>query len=130
MTRTLTLAAVALGLLVPSLALAQGNPTNPGDFINNPHPMMPWFGVATPNRIVYGTVLRYIEVPARAVVIDLAVVNGGVPGATRPHVVEVPGYTIAETTTGFYYPPRWTLIQTNVGVYQWHLAPAAFQYRS
>ncbi len=41
-------------------------------------------------------------------------------------LVTVPGYYIAETTTGYYYFERWTLEQANYGVYQWRLLPAQF----
>jgi hypothetical protein len=50
----------------------------------------------------------------------------GVPAETREQTVEIPGYYVAETTTGYWYPERWTLQQVN-GVYQWVKLPAEFR---
>jgi hypothetical protein len=108
------------GLLVPALALAQGNPSNPADFGRNPHPTMPWSGVTNPNRIDYGSVLRYIPVPAQPVTIEMpAPAPEGFPPQKVQQVVEIPGYQVVETTTGFYVPEHWALDQLNAGVYQW-----------
>ena len=51
----------------------------------------------------------------------------GVPAPTREQVVEIPGYYVTETTTGYWYPERWTLQQLGVGVYQWVKLPAEFR---
>lgn len=106
--------------LFPGAALAQvGSPT---DFSNNPHPAMPW---SPTMQSAYGTVVRYIPVGPQRVSLDVAVSSpAGVPSQTQRQVVEIPGYYVTETTTGYYYPERWTIDQLNVGVYQWRkLAP-------
>ena len=123
------LLAACLGVLLMAVgASAQpGNPTNPGDFVNNPHPAMPW-APFSPTRTDYGTVVQYIPVPSQQVVVRLPVrLPDGVPPQTRQETVEIPGYYVAETTTGYWYPERWTLHQLNVGVYQWVKLPAEFR---
>ena len=121
----------ALGTLLlfsPGAVFAQGNPGNPGDTLNNPHPTMPWTGPTSPNNTNYGDVVRYIQVAPRQLMLELPVPTPeGLPRQNRRQVVEVPGYVIAETTRGFYYPERWTLEQLNVGVYQWRKLPAEFR---
>lgn len=116
--------ALALGtlwLLLPAGSSAQVG--NPRDFVNNPHPTMPWSGITYPGRVV-----RYFRVPPRHVVIDVAVpIPAGLPRQTQQQVVEIPGYDIVETTTGFYYPERWTLEQLTIGVYRWQKLPAQFR---
>jgi hypothetical protein len=122
------LAASVGGLFLAASALAQGNPANPNDFINNPHPTMPWTGITSPSAVDYGTPVRYIPVAPQPVTIEtLAPTPEGVPTRMVPQVVEIPGYQIVETTTGFYYPDRWTLDQLNVGVYQWRRVPGEFR---
>jgi hypothetical protein len=121
---------VAVVLLLPGAALA-GNPapsaspsTAPatGLSINAPHPSMPWSGVANP----YGQVMRYIVMPAQPV--EIASPATGALGelVLQPRVVEIPGYTIAETTAGYYVPERWMLEQAGPGSYQWRLTPPQF----
>jgi hypothetical protein len=51
----------------------------------------------------------------------------GVPAQTREQIVEIPGYYVTETTTGYWYPERWTLQQVNVGVYRWVKLPGEFR---
>jgi len=112
----------ALGLLCPEASSGQvGNPT---DVINNPHPTMPWTGITYPRRVNYGKVLRYFWVPPRRVAVD--VTTSAVPTEGERRVVEIPGYYITETTTGLYYPARWTLIQRSVGRYWWQPLPPMF----
>ena len=115
--------ALALQLTGAEPVRAQaGNPANPADSINNPHPAMPW---ASSQRVDYGQAIRYIEVPAQYVVIVVPVrLPDGVPPRSEPQVQTIPGYVITETTTGYWYPERWTLQQLNIGGYQWaRLAP-------
>jgi len=115
-----------LWLLVPAAAF--GEVGNPSDTTNNPHPVMPWSGITNPNRVNYGQVVRYIQVPSRQVVIEVPVPTPeGLPRQTQRQVVQVPGYAVAETTTGFYYPERWTIEQVGAGVYQWKKLPAEFK---
>jgi len=113
-------------LFLPGATFAQvGDPT---DTLNNPHPAMPWSGITNPNRVDYGRVVRYIQVPPRQVVIEVpASTPEGLPRQSQRQVVQVPGYAIAETTTGFYYPERWTIEQVGAGVYQWRQLPAEFR---
>ncbi|PYM44403.1 MAG: hypothetical protein DME12_00055 [Candidatus Rokuibacteriota bacterium] len=74
----------------------------------------------------YGAVVQYIPVPSQQVVIQVPVLDTVSP-ETRAQTVEIPGYYIAETTTGYWYPERWGLQQPNVGVYQWVKLPAEFR---
>jgi hypothetical protein len=99
-----------------------GNPANPADTINNPHPALPW---ASSRRVDYGQAIGYIEVPAQYVVIVVPVrLPDGVPPRSERQVQTIPGYVITETTTGYWYPERWTIQQLNIGGYQWaRLAP-------
>jgi len=144
----------ALGLLLAVTAPAaaqtsgapnafKGSPTVPGTphppqvppadspaWTVNPHPAMPWAGYMNPNMggFDYGQVVQYITVPPQPMELELTVpLPDGVPAQTQKQVQEIPGYVIAETTTGFYYPERWTLQQLNVGVYQWVQLPAEFR---
>jgi hypothetical protein len=89
--------------LVPS-PTTPGNPTNPGDTVNNPHPTMPWFGIATP----YGQFVRWVWMPPEPVV-------------TSEQVLYQPGFWAAETTAGYYYPVRWVLREVVPGTFGWVL---------
>ncbi len=125
-----SLAFGTLLLIFPGAVFAQttGRPSNPSDFTNNPHPTMPWSGITNPNRVDYGEVIRYIQVPPQPVTIEVYVPRPeGLPRQTQQQVVQVPSYYIAETTTGYYYPERWTIEQLNIGVYQWRRLPAEFR---
>ena len=111
---------LATQLLWPALAVAQdspsttpsiipntsvpGNPTNPADTINNPHPTMPWTGITTP----YGQFVRWVWMPPQPVVTD-------------HQVLYQPGYWVAQTTAGYYYPVRWALRETVPGTFGWVL---------
>src|SRR5467141_1466413 len=77
--------ALALQLIGAAPVRAQaGNPANPADSINNPHPVMPW---APGRRIDYGQIIRYIEVPDQHVVIVLPFrLPDGVPPRSEPQV--------------------------------------------
>lgn len=100
------------------------------NLFNNAYPTQPWnqLGVYRQGYGPYGSVVQYITVPSQAISVSLFVpVPDGVPPRTEERVVQVPGYYIAETTTGYYYPERWTLRQLNVGVYQWLRLPAEFR---
>lgn len=109
-------------LSAPAVRAQVGSPT---DFGNNPHPSMPWSGTQSG---AYGTVLRYVPVAPQRLTLDVAVSTPpGVPAETRRQVVEVPGYYVVETTTGFYYPERWTIERLNAGVYQWRKLPPEFR---
>jgi hypothetical protein len=118
-------AVLVLALLLASLATVDaqttpaapaaptpGNPSSPNDFSNNPHPAMPWFGVATP----YGQFVRWVWMPART--FDV----GG-------RIVEQPGYWVAQTTSGFYHVDHWALAQGPTGELTWRMVPRAFQPR-
>ena len=128
MIKTLAVAFVALALELtgaePVRAQA-GNPANPADTINNPHPALPW---APGRRIDYGEAIRYIEVPAQSVVVMVPVrLPDGVPSRSEPQVQTIPGYYITETTTGYWYPERWTILPLNIGGYQWARLPQEFR---
>jgi len=136
--------------VTPPVLTPPGNPNNPADFIRNPHPAMPW-APNNPDRFLsetYGTVIQYIPVPPQQVVIQVPVPlpagapaqaqeppgvpaqsrgeEPSAPAQTQEQTVEIPGYYVAETTTGYWYPERWTLQQQN-GVYQWVKLPAEFR---
>jgi len=126
--KTLAVAFVVLALELtgaePVRAQA-GNPANPADTINNPHPALPW---APGRRIDYGEAIRYIEVPAQSVVVMVPVrLPDGVPPRIEPQVQTIPGYYITETTTGYWYPERWTIQPLNIGGYQWARLPQEFR---
>ena len=113
-------------VIVPAALLAQvGSPT---DFSANPHPAMPWSGITNPTQVDYGQVIRYIQVPPQQVAIEVYVPTPeGLPRQTQRQVVEVPGYYVAETTTGYYYPERWSIEQLSAGLYQWRKLPPEFR---
>jgi len=118
-------------LLTAALVAAQaGNPSNPADFTRNPHPAMPW-APNNPDRFLsetYGTVIQYVQVAPVQVVVQVPVpLPDGMSPQTQEQMVEIPGYYVTETTTGYWYPERWTLQQLNVGVYQWVKLPAEFR---
>ena len=122
--RALTLG-VFLLLLLPVTVFAQGNPSNPADFTRNPYPTMPWSGITNPNMGIDGKAIRYIQVPPQQVVVPVYVPGpGSLSGEYQQQVVEIPGYVVTETTTGYLYPQRLSLEQVTYGVYQWRvLAP-------
>ena len=117
--RLFVMLALAAQVLWPGVSLAQaptptppiavpsplpGNPTNPGDTINNPHPTMPWVGVTTP----YGQFLRWVWMPPQPVNSD-------------GQVLYQPGFWVAQTTAGYYYHPRWVLREVAPGTLSWSL---------
>ncbi len=70
---------------------------------------------------------RQVWVPPQPVVMQVYVpVPEGVPTQYQTQYAEIPGFYVTETTTGYLYPERWTIVQLNVGVYQWRKAPAQF----
>jgi hypothetical protein len=117
MRRTTTLLIAALVLLGPSAVGAQapppppvvadpglpGNPTQPADRANNPHPTMPWL-VTSP----YGVVQRWVWMPPQPVLVN-------------EQIVYEPGFWVAQTTAGYYYPTRWVLRESAPGRYSWVL---------
>jgi hypothetical protein len=102
--------ALAAHLTWPAVVAAQavpgspGNPTNPGDNVNNPHPTMPWWGVATP----YGQLTQWVWMPPQPVVVN-------------EQVLYQPGFWVAQTTAGYYYPKRWVLREVAPGTMGWVL---------
>ena len=113
---------------------------------SDPHPTMPWFGVAHPGRAdygvvpdrpalaqdvrLYGAVIGRIEVPPQRLLIEVYVpAPGSFSGDSQPQVVEIPGYVVTETTTGYLYPTRTVLEQPTPGVYQWRVLPPFFTRR-
>ncbi len=128
--RALLISCLGVLLTAAPAAAQAGNPSNPADFTRNPHPAMPW-APNNPDRFLsetYGTVIQYVPVAPQQVVIQLRTpLPDGVPPQTSEQTVEIPGYYVAETTMGYWYPERWTLQQLNVGVYQWVKLPAEFR---
>jgi len=124
--RALTLG-VFLLLLLPVTVFAQGNPSNPADFTRNPYPTMPWSGITNPNMGTQGNAVRYIQVPSQQVVVPVYVPGpGSFSGEYQQQVVEIPGYVVTETTTGYLYPQRLSLEQVTYGIYQWRVLPPLF----
>ena len=88
---------------------------------------MPWNQFSSPD---YGQPIRYIEVPAQQIVLEMAVdVPAGVPPETRPQIVEIPGYLMLETTTGYVISEHWTVVQAGAGVFEWARVPAEFRHK-
>ncbi|HEV8615523.1 MAG TPA: hypothetical protein VGU22_08500 [Methylomirabilota bacterium] len=106
----------------PSAINSSVAPTSPVPSVNAPHPSMPWSGVANP----YGQLMRYIVMPAQPVQIDSPTTGALGEVVLEPRVVQIPGYTMAETTAGYYVPERWVLEHVGPGSYQWRLAPPQF----
>jgi len=101
--------------------------TSEPNHLNNAYPTEPWNQLGV-GRVDYGQVVQYIAVPPQQAVLSLYVpLPDGVRPQTREEIVEIPGYYVAETTTGYWYPARWTLWQLNLGVYQWVALPAEFR---
>ena len=96
----------------PTTTATPGDPSNPADFTNNPHPTMPWFGVATP----YGQFMRWLWVPPR-----FANVDG--------RVVAMPGAWVAQTTAGYYVVDYWTPAVGPTGEVTWQMVPRAVEVR-
>jgi len=138
----LAVALAALMVLAAPAAAQVGVPNDPATFpprqvqpfgdqphpFNNPHPTMPNAGLGHSSN--YGQVLRQFWVPPRPVAIQRYVpTTAGLPTQYETQWVEVPGYWVTETTLGFVYPEHWTLVQANVGVYQWVKVGSRFQPR-
>lgn len=88
--------------------------------LNNAHPMLPNAGL--------GYALQYVQVPTQQIVLPVYVPGpGSFPGEFQSQVVEIPGYVVTETTTGYIYPVRWGLQEVTVGMYQWVTLPQQFQ---
>jgi hypothetical protein len=88
---------------VPHLSVP-GNTTHPADTINIPQPTMPWVGIPTP----YGQFLRWVWMPPQPVV-------------ANDQVLYQPGFWVAQTTAGYYYPARWVLREVSAGTFGWVL---------
>src|SRR5213593_2215486 len=114
------LALLLTGILgVVGAVAAQPAPTSA------PHPTMPWNPYSRPDQ---GQPMRYIQVPAQQITIEISVnVPAGVPPQTQPQIIEILGYVMLETTTGYVIPERWIIVQTGAGVFQWQRAPAEFR---
>lgn len=95
---------------------------------NNPHPSLPNAGLGHAGN--YGQVIGQIWVPPTPVAIQRYVPSPpGYPARYETQWVEIPGYWVVETTLGFVYPEHWTLVQRNLGVYQWVRVASRFQPR-
>lgn len=122
------LALLVVLLATPGTVGAQVNGPPAGGFNANPHPGMPWSGVPNPNNVAYGKVIRYIAVPPQQVQIQVYVPGpGSFSGGFEQQVVEIPGYVVTETTTGFIYPEHLTLRQISPGAWEWVRLPQTFQ---
>ena len=126
----------AVMLALPGAAFARSPAPSPGPSASNPaaaptatpsanspHPTMPWSGGAAN---LYGQLMRYIVMPAQPVEITRPSSSATGEAIVESRVVEIPGYTMAETTAGFYVPERWMLDQAGPGSYHWRLAPPQF----
>ena len=142
--RTARLIALLLAvLIIPFAVFAQAIPTTPSPGTpgwpwwhawnpyhpNYPHPSTNPYRMGA-DVVTYGQVVRYVEVPSQQVVIQVYVPGpGSLSGMYEQQVIEIPGYVVAETTTGYIYPPRWSVQQITPGVYQWVALPEQFQPR-
>ena len=125
MKEALRISAILLVCLLPIAAFAQGQ--GPGNPLPRSLPRSwPWPG--NWGWVDHGRVIRYIEVPPQQVAVSVYVPGpGSFPGEYEQQVLEIPGYVIAETTTGYIYPQRWSLEQVNsTGVYYWRVLPPLF----
>ena len=136
--KTATLIALLLALLIiPDTVFAQapGTPDWPWWHTWNPyHPNYPHPNTNPYRRgadaVTYGQVVGYVEVPPQQVVINVYIPGpGSFSGEYEQQVIEIPGYVVAETTTGYIYPLRWSVQQLTPGVYQWVALPEQFQPR-
>jgi len=94
---------------------------------NNPYPVLPWGDGQIGASTAYGSPVRTWEVPERSYVLDMMVPQpGSLPATWESVPVTVPGYVVVETTRGYGYPGRWTVVQVAVGGYQWQWVPPAF----
>jgi hypothetical protein len=94
--------------------------------LNNPYPTLLNAGVSGTGG--WGVPIRNIYMPAQAVpivVFDRYMEAAGEAWGTQ--YAEVPGYVVIETTLGYLYPERWTLLSLAKGVYQWQRVPSVFQ---
>ena len=115
---------------IPQLVPIPGPPGSLGWNTNTIHPTMPWVGVPNPSRVNYGAVVGYIEVPPQQVVVDVYVPGpGSFSGGFEPQLIEIPGYVVTETTTGYIYPTRVGLREITRGVFNWVTEPPGFQPR-
>ena len=74
-----------------------------------------------------GAVVGYHNVPPRWVQVEVYTpAPGSLSGTTAPTAVLVPGYTITETTNGYYYPPRWDVQRETGRGYYWTVVPWGF----
>lgn len=94
---------------------------------NNPYPVLPWGDGQLGAAGVYGAPVRTWEMPERSFVLDLMVPQpGSLPATWESVPVTVPGYVVVETTRGYGYPGRWTVVQVALGGYRWQWVPPAF----
>jgi hypothetical protein len=94
--------------------------------LNNAYPTLLNAGVSGTGG--WGVPIRNIYMPPQAVpivVYDQYMEVAGEPWATQ--YAELPGYVVIETTLGYLYPERWTLLSLAKGVYQWQRVPSVFQ---
>lgn len=137
-------AGTILGLLLlaalPAAAAAQlgapDNPSVPGDeaagavpFTNDPHPLnhFNWPGFHARARADYGTVVRHVRVPPRPLWLPVYVpAPGSLSGRYEWTRVVEPGYTVTETTTGWFYPARLAVGTVTYGTYRWVRTQAQF----
>ena len=127
-------------LIIPFTVFAQAIPTpGPGT------PGWPWWHAWNPyhpnyphrstnpyrmgaDAVTYGQVVGYVEVPPQQVVINAYVPGpGSFSGEFQPQLLEIPGYLVTETSTGYLYPERWGLQEVTQGVYRWVRLPQQFQ---
>ena len=100
-------------------------PNNPPLNASAPYPMMPTWPFPAADT---GQLIGYIQVPPQAMTIQvLAPTPESLPARMERQTVEIPGYVVTETTTGYLLPERWTLDHLNVGVYQWRRLPPEFR---
>src|SRR5438552_5625996 len=109
-----------------------GNPNIPPSLVgrtpnNNPYPTLPWgdgqAGASgcqrSPNSsagcisTVYGTAIQTWDIPDQSLMLNVMVPQpGSLPPTWESVPVTIPAYVVLETTRGYGYPGRWTVVQT------------------
>ena len=144
---------VALTLLLTTALAEAGNPAPPSPSPASGQPayvILPWgLGVTgaardvwvAPRTVIVDTVVQVPAPPGQAAMAASETQDEAPSGEPAPSVeaapqyglwrqtAVVPGYWVRETSTGVFYPRRWTLEQTATGYYQWRLLPAEFRGR-
>jgi hypothetical protein len=107
----------------PRPAVPFGSDPHP---LNRPYPTTPNAGLGYSGQT--GAPIAQYWVPPQAVALQVYVPQPeGVPDDWQTQYTEIPGYYVTETTIGYLYPDRWTIVSPAKGIYQWQRVPAEFR---